>query len=57
MIISFSSFLALFIVLKLCGIITWSWLWVLSPLWVGIVIDIAIILFWALFAILIIICS
>ncbi len=24
-----------FIVLKLCGLITWSWLWVLSPLWIS----------------------
>ena len=23
-----------FIVLKLCGLIDWSWLWVLSPLWI-----------------------
>lgn len=23
-----------FIVLKLTGVISWSWLWVLSPLWV-----------------------
>lgn len=23
-----------FIVLKLCGVIAWSWLWVLSPLWI-----------------------
>jgi hypothetical protein len=23
-----------FIVLKLCGIIKWSWLWVLSPTWI-----------------------
>ena len=23
-----------FIVLKLCHIIEWSWLWVLSPLWI-----------------------
>jgi hypothetical protein len=22
-----------FITLKLCGIITWSWWWVLSPIW------------------------
>jgi hypothetical protein len=22
-----------FIVLKLCGIITWSWWWILSPIW------------------------
>lgn len=25
----------LFIALKLCGTINWSWLWVLSPLWIG----------------------
>lgn len=24
-----------FIVLKLMNVITWSWLWVLSPLWLG----------------------
>lgn len=24
-----------FITLKLTGHITWSWLWVLSPLWIG----------------------
>lgn len=23
-----------FIALKLCGVISWSWLWVLSPLWI-----------------------
>lgn len=23
-----------FIVLKLCGVIDWSWLWVLSPFWI-----------------------
>lgn len=23
-----------FITLKLCGVIAWSWLWVLSPLWI-----------------------
>ncbi len=27
-----------FIVLKLCKIITWSWFWVLSPLWIEIII-------------------
>lgn len=27
-----------FIVLKLCGLITWSWLWVLSPLWISLLI-------------------
>ena len=24
-----------FIILKLCNIITWSWWWVLSPLWIS----------------------
>ena len=23
-----------FIVLKLCDVITWSWVWVLSPIWI-----------------------
>lgn len=23
-----------FIVLKLCGVITWRWLWVFAPLWI-----------------------
>ena len=25
----------LFIALKLCGVVTWSWWWVLSPIWIG----------------------
>lgn len=25
----------IFIVLKLTGVISWSWWWVLSPLWIG----------------------
>lgn len=33
---TFSGFLTLiFIVLKLTGVITWSWWWVLSPLWIS----------------------
>lgn len=27
-----------FIVLKLCNVITWSWWWVLSPIWIPIAI-------------------
>jgi hypothetical protein len=27
-----------FIVLKLCNVITWSWWWVLSPLWIPVAI-------------------
>jgi len=33
-----------FIVLKLCKVITWSWIWVLSPLWIGSAISVLIIL-------------
>lgn len=29
----FSLLTIVFIVLKLCGIITWSWWWILSPIW------------------------
>lgn len=25
----------IFLVLKLCGLINWSWLWVLAPTWIG----------------------
>ena len=32
----------LFIALKLLGYITWSWLWVLSPMWIGFAIFIVI---------------
>ena len=32
----FTSLLALtFIILKLCGVIDWSWWWVLSPFWIS----------------------
>ena len=24
-----------FVVLKLCGVIKWSWVWVLSPIWIS----------------------
>lgn len=33
-----SILLVVFIVLKLCKIITWSWVWVLSPLWISLII-------------------
>lgn len=32
-----------FIVLKLCKVIDWSWLWVLAPLWIPIVLALAIV--------------
>lgn len=30
----------IFITLKLCKVISWSWMWVLSPLWIGAIIAI-----------------
>lgn len=34
--IGFTGLLTLiFITLKLCGVISWSWVWVLAPLWIG----------------------
>jgi hypothetical protein len=33
-----------FIVLKLCHVIDWSWLWVLSPLWISVGLTISILL-------------
>ena len=36
--IGFTGLLTIvFIVLKLLGKITWSWLWVLSPIWISVV--------------------
>ena len=33
-----------FITLKLLGVITWSWVWVLAPLWISLTIGLIIIL-------------
>jgi len=34
--IGFTGLLTIaFIVLKLCGVINWSWVWVLAPLWIS----------------------
>ena len=41
--IGFSGLLTIvFIVLKLCEVITWSWIWVLSPLWISIALGLSI---------------
>ena len=43
--IGFSGLLGLlFITLKLCGVINWSWWWVLAPLWIPIALVIIIML-------------
>lgn len=42
--IGFAGLLAIvFIVLKLTGVITWSWWWVLSPLWISALIAVVIV--------------
>lgn len=30
----------IFVILKLCGVITWPWIWVLAPFWIGFVVAI-----------------
>lgn len=41
--IGFPTLLAtVFITLKLCGVIDWSWFWVLAPIWIPIAILLAI---------------
>jgi len=43
--ISFSGLLTIaFIVLKLCGVIAWSWLWVLAPLWISFLLKLLVVL-------------
>ena len=44
--IGFSGLLTIvFIVLKLCGVINWSWIWVFSPMWVSVALCVAIFVF------------
>ena len=35
-----------FVVLKLCGVIDWSWWWVTAPFWVPVALMIVIVLLW-----------
>ena len=34
-----------FIVLKLCGVIAWSWVWVLAPLWISVALVVLVLIF------------
>ena len=50
--INFTGLLTIaFIVLKLCNVITWSWIWVLSPLWIGLIISLVILGIVAIFTV------
>lgn len=42
--IGFGGLLTLvFIVLKLCGVIAWSWWWVLAPLWIPVALTLLVV--------------
>lgn len=38
-----------FVTLKLLGVITWPWVWVLTPLWLPILLVIAVMVGWAIY--------
>ena len=40
----FTTLGLIFIVLKLLDVITWSWLWVLSPFWIPLIIGIVLVI-------------
>lgn len=43
--IGFTGLLTItFIVLKLCGVINWSWWWVLSPAWISLALCLVVII-------------
>lgn len=39
-----------FIVLKLCKVINWSWIWVLSPLWISAALTILLLIIFIIIA-------
>lgn len=50
--IGFAGLLTIaFIVLKLLGVITWRWVWVLSPIWITAVIAVLLVIVIIVFAI------
>lgn len=55
--IGFSGLLTIvFIVLKLIGVIEWSWVWVLSPLWISWVVVLGVLaVFFVIFIIMLVI--
>lgn len=49
--IGFTGLLTIvFIVLKLVGVISWSWVWVLSPLWISFLLILFVVIIVAIFA-------
>ena len=41
---SFTVVLIVFIILKLVGVIDWSWWWVMSPLWISLILGVVILI-------------
>ena len=39
-----------FVVLKLCKVINWSWIWVLSPIWISVALLIIIVIIMVIYA-------
>lgn len=49
---SFTTLLAVaFIVLKLVGVIDWSWWWVLAPIWIPGLLILALLILWFIIAV------
>lgn len=38
-----------FIILKLCNVIKWSWVWVLAPIWIGVLLFAVVIIVFIMF--------
>ena len=43
--IDLGALFLVFLVLKLCNVITWSWWWVTAPLWIPLLLVLIILLF------------
>lgn len=46
----FSLLTIVFIVLKLCNVINWSWVWVLSPIWISAIIAVVVVIIYLIVA-------
>lgn len=45
----FGALTILFVGLKLGNVITWSWLWILAPMWIPTIIGIMVLIIYALY--------
>ena len=52
--ISTSTLLGIaFVVLKLCGVIDWSWIWVTAPFWIPLALCVAFLAVWGVVVVII----